>query len=217
MTASRLYRISVLVFVLALILLSSTGCMFHTPGLAKQRQALERQIPGASFDRTIGLKFGRMSLGLARSIARASLDDSGDEESRQAIALLRKIKGVQVGVYRTLELPPIDTRSFRLPSDDQLRGDGWYVAAEVRGEDHVAWALAKNDARGMVRQIQVGALDEDELVLVRIRGNVQEMLDELVERNVLDLPGMIHADLDPEPGEPIATDVGDSAHGEDAR
>lgn len=207
MTASPLLRVTTL----ALVLLAASGCMFHTPGLAKQRQALERQIPGAEFDRTIGLKFGRISLGLARSIARASLDDSDDEESRQVIALLRKIKGVQVGLYRTIELPPIDTRTFRLPSDDQLRGDGWYVAAEIRGEDHVAWALAKNDARGIVRQIQVGALDEDELVLVRVRGNVQEMLDELIEHNVLDLPGMVHADLDPEPGEPITSDVGDDA------
>jgi hypothetical protein len=182
--------------------------MFHTPGLTKQRQALERQIPGAEFERTIGLKFGRMSLSLARTIARAALRDEDDEESRQAIAMLRKIKGVQVGLYRTLELPPIDTRTFRLPSNAQLRGDGWYVAAEIRGEDHVAWALAKNDDHGMVRQIQVGVLDEDELVLVRVRGNVQAMLDELLENNVLNLPGMIHADLDPDPGEPIVTGVG---------
>lgn len=182
--------------------LTSTGCMLATPGLGNQRDALEAQIPGARFDRTFGIRLGRLSLGLTRSIIRATEDE--DEDLDQAMVALRHVKGVQVAVYETLELPAAGTAAFRPPRTDHLDGD-WFVAADIRGRDHAGWALARTSSKGIIRALMIGVLDEDQLVLVRIKGNLEALLERLEASNELDLPGLIHADLDPEDGEPVAT------------
>lgn len=182
--------------------LASTGCMLATPGLGNQRDALEAQIPGARFDRTFGIRLGRMSLGLTRSIIRAVEDE--DEDLDQAMVALRHVKGVQVAVYETLELPATGTAAFKPPNTEQL-GANWFVAADIRGSDHAGWAMARTSQKGIIRELMIGALDEDQLVLVRIKGNLEALLERLEESHELDLPGLIHTDLDPEDGEPVAT------------
>ncbi len=49
------------------------------------------------------------------------------------------------------------------------------------------------------------ALDGDELVMVKIRGDVDGMFERLREEGILVLPGIVHTDLDPEEGEPAVT------------
>lgn len=194
---SRLFSLTLTLLLAA----SSAGCMLATPGLGNQRQALEEQLPGARFDRSFGVKLGRISLGLARGILRAAED--GDEDVEQAMAMLRHLDGVQVALYKTVDLPAIDAASFRPPRARTRSGD-WFVAADVRGQGHVGWAIARTGDRGLVREILVGALDEDQLVLVRVKGDVEAMLEHLEETKQLDLPGLIRADLDPAEGEPVA-------------
>lgn len=187
---------------LSILAITSSGCMLATPGLGNQRTALEAEIPGAKFDRTFGIRLGRMSLGLTRSIIRASEDE--DEDVDAAVEALRHVKGVQVAVYETLELPSVGTAAFKPPSTKDLDGN-WFVAANIRGQDHAGWALARTSKKGLVREIRIGVLDEDQLVLVRIKGNLEALLEQLEESNELDLPGLIHTDLDPAEGEPVAT------------
>lgn len=185
---------------------ASSGCMLATPGLGKQRHALEQQLPGAHFERTFGIKLGHMSLALARGVLRAAGDDGEDvdEDVEQAMAMLRNIDGLQVALYKTRALPALKVANFS-PPRGKSRDGAWFVAADVRGEDHLGWALARTGANGRIREIVVGALDGEQLVLVRVKGDVKAILEHLQETAILDLPGLIHTDLDPDEGQPLAT------------
>lgn len=182
---------------LALSALAASGCMMHASSLAPLRTEIEDQLPGARFDSQFQLKLGRLSLGLAKKILSA-VDD--DEE----LAFLRSIHRIEVAVYRTEALPAVRTAAFAIPRERQFRKRGWMKAVEAVDGDTVSWVLFRQqDER--IRAILVGALDDDELVLVKLTGDIQGIFDKLMEEHLLDVPGVIEADLEPEPGEPIAT------------
>lgn len=177
----------------------STGCFTHAHTLEPTRYALERQLPGARFDPEFKLTLGRVSLGIAKKIVRAVEDDDSD------LRVLRAVKRVELAIYHTESMPTIVPATFRIPRIAKLEREGWETAVEAFSDDSAVWVMFRPGARTPVAEILVGVLDEDELVLVKVRGNVQQLLEQLQEEEMLDIPGVIHTDLDPPPGEPVAT------------
>src|SRR5690348_15601396 len=75
------------------------------PSAEEVRGEIERQIPGARFEREEHLRLGRFSLGLVRWLA--SFDqDKEDEKDR---ALLYAISRVEVATYKVRSLPSPET------------------------------------------------------------------------------------------------------------
>jgi hypothetical protein len=181
---------------LVLLALAAGGCM-HASTLAPLRTDIEQQLPGARFDSEFQLTLGRISLALAKKILSAV-----DEE--EGLAFLRDIHRIEIAVYRTEDLPAVRTAAFAIPRERQLKKKGWMTAVESFGPGAVTWVLFRQqDER--IRAVLVGALDDDELVLVKLHGDIQGIFDKLMDENLLDVPGVIEADLEPEPGARIAT------------
>ena len=181
---------------LALLALVTNGCMMHAGSLEPIRMNIEHQVPGARFDSEFQLKLGRMSMGLVKRITRAV-----DDEDEEDLAFLQNIRSLELAVYETRSLPK--AADLDIPKLRKLKRQGWMTAIESRAEDSVTWVLFRQqDDR--VSGILVGALDDDELVLVKLNGDIQNVFDQLMDEGILDVPGVVQADLDPEPGEPIA-------------
>ena len=183
-------------FALTLLAITTTGCMMHASSLEPMRMNIERQVPGARFDSELQLKLGRMSMGLLKRITQA-VDEEDDEE----LAFLQSIRSLELAIYETRSLPK--AQDLDIPKLRKLKKQGWMTAIESRAEDNVTWVLFRQQDN-RVSGILVGALDDDELVLVKLNGDIQNVFDQLMNEGILDVPGVVQADLEPEPGEPIA-------------
>lgn len=186
---------------LALLALSTSSCVMQAGSLDLTRINLEEQLPGARFDSEVQMTLGRMSLGLTRAIVNAV----DDEEADEGLELLRKIRKVELAVYRTEALPSVRQATFVIPHERRLKKKGWQTVVEIAEDNSASWVMMRQ-TKGKIRGMMVGALDNDELVLVKLTGDIQEIYEKLITDHILDVPGVVHADLEPEPGEPIVTE-----------
>ena len=181
---------------LSALALAASGCVTSASTLNGTRIAIEEQLPGARFDSEFQLTLGRFSLGLARALI-------GDD-AREEIGILKDVRRVEVAIYRTEYLPSVREAGFVVPHEKRLKKNGWQTITRAVSDDSATWVFLRQK-EGRFQELMVGALDDDELVLVKLRGDIQSIIDRLLEEDVLDVPGVVRADLDPEPGEPIAT------------
>lgn len=186
-----------LTIVLLLAVLCS-GCAFNARTLSGTAYDLEREIPGAQFDAEFQLTLGRVSLGLAKKIVNLAVDEEEEDE----IAFLRKIKRVEMATYETRRLPELPS-DMSFPGDRTLRKKGWNVIVSTTADDGASWVYMR-EKNGRPHELMVAALDDDELVLIKVRGDLRSMVEQVLDENVVDVPGVVHADLEPEEGEPIA-------------
>jgi hypothetical protein len=161
---------------LALVALVATGC-WSSPGPEPIRRAVERQVPGARFDREVHVRLGRMTTGLARWIANRALDDEDDAEAKVMINAVRR---VEVAVYTNRSrLAEDSVEAVTMPPAlrKMLGRQGWAVMAEARDPGSTAWVLVDQSVeRGAaaIRGIYVVSLDADELAIVRLEGRFDE-------------------------------------------
>jgi len=175
---------------LGLVLLSigmTTACK-QSPAVSTVRAELERQIPGAKFEREFHIRLGRMSMGLAKKLARFGLDE-GDPE----LDMLRAIKRVDVGIYRVVSLPPIDELDLPPGLVRQLGASGWDLLMREQSEGERVWVFLRSGEKGSLSSVYVIVLDEVELTLVAVEGR----LDELIARAIADDPDGFISSLGP--------------------
>lgn len=147
---------------LALVLaaaLCATGCF--TADLSTERRAIERHT-GLSLEPDVSLHIGPMLMGIAGSFTEG---EDGDDVQ----AMIRACSSIDVAVYQVSGDRPVP-KSGLLPAPD-----GWSMIARVRqpGESVQVYAL---EERGKIRRVLLTALDGDELVVMRLRGDVGEIL-----------------------------------------
>ncbi len=183
--------------ILVLAAIVAGGCM-HAPTISGVRYDLEREIDGARFATEREMTLGRMSLALVRRIVAA-----GENDDEDALAMLKLVRKVEIGIYETRSFPSPASGRFTIPRS--LRRRGWKTLTSVREPDGGAWVLFRERKDGSIRELMVGSLDGDELVMVKIRGDVDGMFERLRDEGILSLPGIVHTDLDPEEGEPTVT------------
>ncbi len=160
-------------FALALtVCLTLTGC-FYSREIAHIRRDIEREFPGSSFDRefvvTVGPGFFSTVGWLAERV--------DDHETRRIGEYLTEIRRVKVGVYRTESLPY--EGDLELEELQRFRRNGWQVAAKVRDDDELVWVLYR-ERYEEVRDVFVLALSEDDLVIIRVEGNLNRLLEKIV-------------------------------------
>jgi hypothetical protein len=172
LSGGRAHRLTVLTLA-SLVCLQLTGCIYSRE-IAHVRRDIERAYPGTEFDRQIVLSFGPGFLGAIGWLAE-KIDDG---DAQRVADYAREIRRVKVGVYRTVTLASEET--MRIESLDLFRENGWLVAARVREDDEVIWALYRERC-GAVRDIFVLSLSDEELVIVRIEGELDRLLEKILE------------------------------------
>jgi hypothetical protein len=168
-------RSVITVFAVCMASLSVSGC-FDDPDIADVVDAIAWEIEPARLDPHAELRFGSGSLSLARTIC-GWVDDCQDYAP-----LLRGIRQAHVGVYE------IDGRvPAELGWSDDLRYDleaeGWHVAlaSRDRGGETIL-ALTRLDG-GDLTGLYVVSLEDDELVVVKLEGNLSGPLDLVLRRD----------------------------------
>ncbi len=150
-----------------------TGCIYSQE-IAHVRRDIEREFPGAEFDREFVLAVGPSFFNTVGWIA----ERVNDRESRRIGEYLAEISRVKVGVYRTERLPLEGT--LQLEELSRFRESGWDVAAKVRDDTELVWVLYR-ERYDSVRDMFILSLSDDELVIVRIEGNLNRLLEKVVE------------------------------------
>lgn len=159
-------RMRALAVAAGLAALSSPGC-FWSSELSGVRADLQRQLPGSSFDKNVELSFGPLLLTVARVVT------SVIPGAREARPFLRGVSRVQVAVYDSHIESMADLHTpKRLQS---LVDQGWETAVRVRDDNEAVWLLYRLDGE-RVKEIFVVVLNDDELVLVKARGNLERLV-----------------------------------------
>ncbi|MDH5627520.1 MAG: DUF4252 domain-containing protein, partial [Candidatus Krumholzibacteria bacterium] len=100
-------------------------------------------------------------------------------DASEARPYLRGVSKVQVAIYETegnVHAATIETPA-RL---QEMIDDGWEMAVRVRDEDEMVWLLYRIDGDS-VREMFVVVMDDEELVLVRVKGHLERLMAEALE------------------------------------
>ncbi len=164
----------VIAAVLGLTLLS--GCLW-APELDRIKRDIEKQIPGAHFNKEIAFSLGPVTLGLAKLIVKFIPDT---EEARP---YLKYVRDVKVAIYEADNIP--SNCSVRLPRDLKklLDEKGWELAVKTQNDNNVTWILCRSDGDS-IKGLYVVVLDEHELVLVRAGGNLDRLFKMVMRENM---------------------------------
>jgi len=170
------------VVILLAVVAATSGCLW-APDLAMVRKDIERQLPGASFEKEIELSLGPISLAFARLVTRIVPD------AREASGYLRDVSRIEIAVYNAERVPP--ARDVKMPQKlkDMTSGEGWEMAVKVRDDDELVWVLYRIDDDS-IKELYVVALDSDELVMVRAEGKLERLVARALEETgaVKELP-----------------------------
>lgn len=161
-----------LLFATALVLLSLGGCILSAPTLAPLHHDLSAALPSAAIHPEVQVHLGRLSLGLTRSILRAT-----DEEDDETLRLLRHVSGVEVAVYSVDGLRD-DQRSRWSQRVAELGARrGWQTALRFQDGGETGAVLYQQKGE-VIKSVYLFSLDDDELVIARFRGRLDHLLTE---------------------------------------
>jgi len=142
--------------------LMGVSCVLHGP--RDLRHELSHSA-GVKLQQEFGITLGRMSMWLART----GLRIAGEEEIS-----LKGVRRFQVGVYQVTDLRRGRDERARLTLSDMPLGWEPIVRVHEDGEDvFVMTRLEDEKIRGML----VVVAEDDEWVLVRIRGNLDHVIE----------------------------------------
>lgn len=159
-------------FLVLLVAAPLTGCLYSRE-IAGTRRAIERQYPGADFDRTFVLSAGPLSMRTLGLVARLVPED----EAQMAASYLRDVSRVKLGVYETRFLPSMD--AFDPLDLDRFRRAGWEVGLKVSEDDERVWLMYR-EHHGVMRDLYLVVLNEEELVLTRVRGHLNRLFERVL-------------------------------------
>jgi len=145
---------------LVCLLATSVSCIwFHGPENVRHDLA---SSAGVELDREVGITVGRFGLAIARMVTKE------DEVP------LKGVRKVEVGVYEVVGPSPGVSEPRRLEAPEI---PGYQQVVRVHEDDEDVFVLVKmEDDR--VRRMLVIVAEPDEWVLVRIRGKLDEILEQ---------------------------------------
>jgi len=164
-TTSRLF--------LLLSILMLSGCMYSRE-ISHIRRDIEREFPGAEFDREFVVSIGPGFLDTVGWLAKRV----DDYDARRIGDYLHEIRHVKVGVYSTQRLP--FEGDLELESLQRFSKNGWELAVKFRDEHEIVWVLYR-EWYDEVRDMFILVLDDEDLVIVRIEGYLNRLLEKIVD------------------------------------
>lgn len=151
-------------FLLLLCLPLLTGCLYSRE-IAGTKRAIERELPEVRLDREMVVSVGPFGMGFARLFA-------GIADEDEARTYLRDVRRVKVGVYTVSGLTSLDDFD---PAGLRRFRDDWDVAVKIRDDDQFTWILYRPEV-DTVRDLYVLVLDDEELVMARVKGNLDRLV-----------------------------------------
>lgn len=156
----------------AVALLASTGCgLAFYRGPAGMEGAIEKQLD-CELNRDFGLKLGFLMAPLASSIVRKTADT--EDEAFLKDLHLRKV-GVAVFHVQNQgsDVRGLDPRKLGL--------SGWNTLARVKQDGEQLLVMSKPEKAGGIRNVVLVSYDGDEVVLVRIKGDLDKLVQAAAE------------------------------------
>jgi hypothetical protein len=149
----------------AAIALTSTGCWFGTGSTSDIRYEVTDQT-GIVLEPEFGIKLGRLTTAMAKPFARKASGES---------VPLKGIAKIEVGIYNVVDAyDPVESGMA------DLDFPGWEPIARIRDGDERIQVLCKIEGE-RIRAMMVLVLDGDELVVVRLKGNLHKFLPAALE------------------------------------
>lgn len=166
-------QIPVRLCTLALSAALLSGCLLSAPHLDPMRLDMEARIPGVKLEPGIQMHFGRMSLGLARGIARLAMDN--EEEEDEVMSLLRHVKGVEVAIYETDLLVADGAQRWSTYLSEMGARRGWIPTAQVSTDDAASAVFFKFKG-DQIRRVFLFTLNDEKMVMVRFKGKLDRII-----------------------------------------
>jgi len=158
---------------LALLLLIS-GCLMSRE-MSHMRRDIEDQFPGIELEKEVELT---VESGIFTSVGRLLGRIADDDDVNEAGRYIQELRRVKIGVYKIRRFPKDEpVNLLELSRFDQ---DNWELATQVRDRDEMIWVLYR-EWYGEVRDIFVLVLNDEELVLVRMEGALDHLLEKVIE------------------------------------
>lgn len=149
------------------------GC-FRARSLERIAEEISWQYPDADFDREFSVSLGSLALGLVR------LGAGFAEEGREAREYLSGVRRVQIAVYKVRNLQAIDHAEIPKGLSDLLEDDDWEVVVKTNEPTERVWILYREDGE-VIRDVHITVLSDDELVLIRVSGQINDILNKAIE------------------------------------
>ncbi|MDX1643359.1 MAG: DUF4252 domain-containing protein [Thermoanaerobaculia bacterium] len=156
------------------LLLGTVGCS-SAPAVGEVASQLERQLPGAEFEREFHLRLGRLTLGMVRGLAGWAMPDEDED-----LEMLRAVRRIDIGTYRVVSLPSLDDLTLPRRLVAALERSGWSLMVRTRQDGESIWLFVRQDGEGVIRSLYVVALDEVELTMVSLEGRLDRILAEAI-------------------------------------
>lgn len=169
------------ILILLVVGFASSGCTSFE--LTRVRNDLARQAPGVEIGDGYAMSFGRISIGLARWLS--GLDDDPDTEIARAV--LSEVRRVQFGRYEVNGAFDATTLSMPGRLRDYLEKDDWFHLASIREDSEAVWVVYKED-NGRVVDLLAVVMDDEELVLAKISGNLNAVVAAALSQQDIDIP-----------------------------
>ncbi len=154
-----------------LLLIPLSGCFFSRE-ITNTRRDIDRAYPDLQLERQVILNLGPVSLRMIRWFTGWMPED----ETEMAADYLRDVSRVKIGLFRsdnTAALGAVD--AHRLGFDD-----GWETAVRSVNDESRVWVLYRSDD-DVIRDLYVVVLDEEDLAIARLRGNLSHLLAQIME------------------------------------
>lgn len=167
-----LYRTPLVVTCIVLAGLSTAGCAL-TSEIARTKRYLETETD-ADFDPGVVVSIGP---GLFQTAGRIT-QWVDDEDAHRAGRMVQGIRRIKAGVYPTNRAPDFD--ALDIPEMGRFKRKGWKTALEVQDDGERSWLLYRERSRH-VNDLFLVHVSESELVLARIQGDLDTLLDVSLE------------------------------------
>ncbi len=164
-----------LLVLLSFVAFSTSGCLYSRE-IAQTRRDIERQYPDLHLEREVVMNFGPGMMGFARWVTGLVRDDDAQLASR----MLEDVRRLKVGVYRLEGGSTLDLTAYDLPRLRRFDGKGWETAARIHEDEEVVWVMYR-ERRGRIENLFVAVLDNENLVLTRLDGDLEKVLQVLLE------------------------------------
>jgi hypothetical protein len=146
------------------------GCK-DAPTLFEVKGAIESELDGVYLERQESVRLGRFPLAMARVVLRPMLH----KEDPEVWELIKSVRRVAVASYRVkpsgalrgLDLPPRIGR--------YLESGGWEILIRERTAHDRTWVFLRQEDQH-IGGLYVITLDDDELEMVRVEGNLERAL-----------------------------------------
>jgi hypothetical protein len=161
------------------------GCFFD-PDIDDVVGVIEQEIAPAEIRPETTVRVGRALMSLARVLA----GFVQDEEGRAARKMLQGIEEVHLGVYEVDGLRRSDALQLPESLKEKLHGEGWGMVVSMNTDETQLWLMAQAK-RSRIHAAYVIVLERDELVVVKLRGNLSHTLDVAVREALRGNPNMM--------------------------